>query len=197
MPTSSDRAAPSPSLAAARRRGCRGFTLLEVLVTLAIVAASIVPLLVVRDATWNIAYRSGHMLKAAAYAEAILAARMTNPDDVKDYQAVIEDDPAFSYELTIESYDLSTGRADSEDENADPNSNFSVDPAFLPPDAHPAPEDAVDVYKDPQHVRRFKLKIRYPGLEEDKQGEYLLEGYLPMAKKEPNDAAAATSNVPK
>jgi prepilin-type N-terminal cleavage/methylation domain-containing protein len=185
MPTSSD-----------RRRGCRGFTLLEVLVTLAIVAAAIVPLLVVRDATWNIAYRSGHMLKAAAYAEAILAARMTNPDDVKDYQAVIEDDPAFSYELTIEGFDLSTGRADSEDET-DPNSNFSVDPAFLPQDAHPAPEDAVDVYKDPQHVRRFKLKISYPGLEEDKKGEYLLEGYLPMAKKEPDDAAAATNPAPK
>lgn len=186
MSTSSDRAA--------RRRGCRGFTLLEVLVTLAIVAAAIVPLLVVRDATWNIAYRSGHMLKAAAYAEAILATRMTNPDDVKDYQAVIEDDPAFSYELTVESFDLSTGRADSEDEKGDPNSNFSVDPAFLPPDAHPAPEDAKDVYKDPQHVRRFKLKISYPGLEEDKKGEYLLEGYLPMAKKEPNDAASTSNN---
>lgn len=189
MPTSSER----PARAAGARRGCRGFTLLEVLVTLAIVAASIVPLLVVRDATWNIAYRSGHMLKAAAYAEAILASRMTNPDEVKDYQAVIEDDPAFSYELTIESFDLSTGRADSEDENADPNSSFSA-PAFLPADAQPAPEDAVDVYKDPQHVRRFKLKISYPGLDEDKKGEYLLEGYLPMAKKEPTDAAG-TSNA--
>ena len=187
MPTSSD-----------RRRGCRGFTLLEVLVTLAIVAAAIVPLLVVRDATWNIAYRSGHMLKAAAYAEAILAARMTDPDEVKDYQAVIEDDPAFSYELTIESFDLSTGRADSEDEQTDPNTGFAVNQAFLPSDAQPAPDDPkLDVYKDPQHVRRFKLKITYPGLEEDRKGEYLLEGFLPMAKKEKDDAAAANgTNTP-
>ena len=49
MPTSSDRAARAPS-PAPPRRGCRGFTLLEVLVTLAIVAASIVPLLYLRTA---------------------------------------------------------------------------------------------------------------------------------------------------
>jgi len=176
-----------------RERAEGGFTLLEVLVTLAIVAAAIVPLLVVRDATWNIAYRSGHMLRAAAYAQVILASRMTDPDDVKDYQAAIEDDPAFSYELTIESYDLSTGRVDEPgDDAASTTSNFSIGSAQLPADAQAAPaEKDEDLYNDPQHVRRFKLKVRYPGLDADKPGEYLLEGYLPMARKESDDAVPA------
>ena len=170
-------------------RGCAGFTLLEVLVTLAIVATAVVPLLAVRDATWNIAYRSGHMLKAAAYAEAILAERMTDPDDLREHKGFVEEDPAFQYELTIESYDLSTGRVDEpEDEDGiSTTSNFSAQSAFAPPDAAMAPEEQLDLYTDPQHVRRFRLKVQYPGLEEDRMGEYLLEGYLPMAK-EPKDA---------
>ena len=59
------------------------------------------------------------------------------------------------------------------------------------PDSAAAPDEQLDVYKDPQHVRRFRLKVLYPGLEEDKESEYLLEGYLPMAKKEPDDAVPA------
>jgi prepilin-type N-terminal cleavage/methylation domain-containing protein len=172
MPTSAD-----------ARRACRGFTLLEVLVTLGIVALAIVPLLGVRDAIWNIAYRSGHMLRAAAYAEQILAERMTNPEDVKQYQAAIEEDPAFHYELTIESYDLATGRVDEPgDESTSTTSNFSAESSLLPPDAQAAPEE--DLYDDPLHVRRFTLKVSYPGLDDDQEEEYLLEGYLPMARKE-------------
>ena len=173
-------------------RGGAGFTLLEVLVTLAMVSVAAGSLLVIRDATWNIAYRSGHMLKAANYAETILAEHMTDPDDMRDHQAVIEDDPAFHYELTIESYDLSTGRVDEpEDQDVSTTSNFSAQSAFMPPDAAAAPEDVEDLYKDPQHVRRFRLKVMYPSLEDEKEGEYLLEGYLPMAKKEKDDAVPA------
>jgi len=176
-----------------RPRGCAGFTLLEVLVTLAIVASAIVPLLVVRDATWNIAYRSGHMLKAAAYAEAILAEHMTDPDDLREHKGFVEEDPAFHYELTIEGYDLSTGRVDEpEDEDAiSTTSNFSSQSAFTPSDAAAAPEEQLDLYKDPQHVRRFRLRVLYPGLDEDREGQYLLEGYLPMARKEPENAVPA------
>lgn len=184
-------------LPAARRpagadHACRGFTLLEVLVTLGIVALAIVPLLGVRDATWNIAYRSGHMLRAAAYAEQILAERMTVPDDVKDYQAAIEEDPAFHYELTIESYDLATGRADQPgDDSTSTTSGFSSASNTLPADAQAGPEEEVDLYDDPQHVRRFSLKVKYPGLNDDKEEEYLLEGYLPMARKESENAVPA------
>lgn len=176
-----------------RERACRGFTLLEVLVTLAIVAGAIVPLLVVRDATWNMAYRSGHMLRAAAYAEQILAERTTDPDDVKDYQGVVEEDPAFHYELTIETYDLATGRVDEPgDESVSTTSGFSAESAFAPPDAQAAPEEEdEDHYDDPQHVRRFRLKLLYPGLEADRESEYLLEGYLPMARKETEHALPA------
>jgi len=183
----------STSAEARPDRGCAGFTLLEVLVTLAIVATAVVPLLAVRDATWNIAYRSGHMLRAAAYAEAILAERMTDPDDVREHKGFIEEDPAFQYELTIESYDLSTGRVDEpEDEDGiSTTSNFSAQSAFAPPDADAGTEQQLDLYKDPQHVRRFRLKVLYPGLDEDRPGEYLLEGYLPMARKEPDDADPA------
>ena len=171
------------------RRACGGFTLLEVLVTLAIVALAYVQLLVISEAASNVAYRSGHMLKAADFAEKILAEHMTNPDDLKQYQAVVEENPAFHYELTIESYDLATGRVDDPgDEAGSASSNFSTESAFLPADAQAAPEEEQDLYDDPQHVRRFRLKVSYPSLDAEKEAEYLLEGYLPMARKESDHA---------
>jgi prepilin-type N-terminal cleavage/methylation domain-containing protein len=173
-----------------RPPACAGFTLLEVLVTLGIVAVAIVPLLVVRDAAWNVAYRSEHMLKAAAYAEAILAERMTDPDDVKELQAVIEDDPAFHYELTIEHYDLATGRVEVPGDETAGGSEFTADSAFAPPDAGGPLEDEEDL-DDPQRVRRFRLKVLYPSMDEDEEGEYLLEGYLPLTRKEPTDGMPA------
>lgn len=196
MRTSAD-VAPTPRAArpGPAHRACAGFTLLEVLITLAIVAGCIVPLLVVRDATWNIAYRSGHMLKAAAYAEQILAERMTNPDEVKEFQGVIEEDPAFEYELTIENFDLATGRVDQPgDENVSTTSNFTAQSQFAPPDAQAAPDDpqtAEQDFQDPQRVRRFTLRMKYPGLKADKAEEYVLEGYLPMARKEAINAVPA------
>jgi hypothetical protein len=160
---------------------------------LGIVTVAVVPMLVVRDAAWNVAYRSEHALKAAIYADELLAERLTDPDDVRQQQGVVEHDPAFSYELTIERYDLATGRVEEEGEDGLPaDSAFSQDSAFVPPDAAGPPEGAEDL-QDPQRVRRFRVVVRYPSADPEEEGdsEYVLEGYLPLARKEPDGAPAA------
>ena len=180
MSTSAERAARPVLRAPARAEA--GFTLLEVLVTLAIVTLAIMPMLAVRDAAWNIAYRSGHMLRAADYAERILAEHMTDPDDVKEQQGVIEEDPAFEYELTIETYDLSTGRVEEAgDESFSASSKFSQVPAAGAPDAGLSEDEEAE--DSPHRERRFKLHVMYPGLDDDNKEEYVLEGYLPMVKE--------------
>src|SRR5258708_5785745 len=94
------------------RTSAAGFTLIEVMCALAIFALLILPMLTVRQSASNMAYKSGHMMTALAYGERLLAERMTNPDKVKQLQGVIEDDRDYRYELTLEDFDLSTGRVD-------------------------------------------------------------------------------------
>jgi prepilin-type N-terminal cleavage/methylation domain-containing protein len=176
-----------------RDRARAGFTLLEILVTLAVVSLAIVSLLGVRDASWNMAYRSGHMMRAASYAEELLAQHLINPETLDEYQGVVEDDPIYRYELTIEDYDLSTGRVE-EPEDQDgfsQASNFSSTSAFTPPDAYtPEDDEAAD---DPYRVRRFRVRISYPSLSGDGDDEYVLEGYAPRATEQEPGAGESDS----
>ena len=148
-------------------RAASGFTLLEIMVTVAIVGLCILPLLEVREQSSRMAYKSGHMLNALSYGNRILALRMLDPDKVKDEAGVIEEDPAFGYLLTVEDYDLSTGRVvEEEDEQGfSSETKFSTTSGFtsgVPQDAAPGPEDMAA--EDTQHrVRRMKLTITWPG----------------------------------
>lgn len=189
----------------AQRRGAeRGFTLLEIMVCVAIVGLCILPLLEVREQSSRMAYKSGHMLRALAYGDKILTDRMLDPDKTKDETGVVEDDPLFGYTLTVEDYDLSTGRVvEEQDDNKafSTTTDFSTTSAFttgVPQDAAPGPDDVADA--DSQHrVRRVKLSITWPSLDGDQREELLLEGFLPRVLTEKDKAAiaaAAASTTP-
>ena len=62
--------------ARSRRERCAGFTLLELMVTLAIIGGLMLPLLEAREGSDNKAFRAVHMLRALDYAQNELATRM-------------------------------------------------------------------------------------------------------------------------
>jgi prepilin-type N-terminal cleavage/methylation domain-containing protein len=163
------------------QRSSAGFTLLEVMVTLAVVGLTIIPLLTVRENASLMAYRSSHMMKALAYAEQLLAEHMTNPEIIKEQIGYIENDTAFRYELSIENFDLATGRVEEEDD--DPNNPYSISSPFAPDDAGVPPGmEQEEELADPNLVRRVKLTIFYPGFD-DEEEQVMLEGYIPRASE--------------
>jgi prepilin-type N-terminal cleavage/methylation domain-containing protein len=188
MPISAERRPPADR-PRPPRAACAGFTLLEVMVTLAIVVGTIVPLLFIRDAAWNMALRTSNMMRATTYAEELLAEHLLDPDDRKEWPGVVEDDPVFRYEITIETYDLSTGRVESEEQQGfGENSNFSSTSAFVPKDALEAPPTGAEEAEldNPHRCRRYRIVIHFPGYGEDEEElEYVLEGYAPVAREEP------------
>ena len=184
--------------AAEDRRAASGFTLLEIMVCVAVVGLCILPLLEVREQSSRMAYKSGHMLRALSYGDKILTDRMLDPDKAKDETGVIEDDPAYGYTLTVEDYDLSTGRVVEEqddDQAFSQATSFSTTSSFttgVPQDAAPGPEDVAAA--DTQHrVRRVKLSISWPSHEGEQRDELLLEGFLPRVLDEKDKAAIAAA----
>jgi hypothetical protein len=171
-----------------RRSAVAGFTLLEIMVTVGVVGLCILPLLQVREQSSVIAYKSGHLLRALTHGNRILTDRLLDPDSVEDETGVVEEDPVFGYVLTVEDYDLSTGRVvEEEDEQGfSQGSNFSQMSNFTtgqPADAAPTEEDVAG--EDSQHrMRRVKLTISWPAAEGDGREELLLEGFLPRAVEE-------------
>jgi len=160
-----------------------GFTLIEIMVTLALVALALLPLLELRQRATNMAFRSGHMLQAMTYAQQLLADRMTDPETMKERAGVIEDDPVYRFEISIENYDLSTGRTEEEDDAQGKSSGstaFSTESAFTPSDAGTnidESEDENQAYK----VRRVKVTVFYPALEGESEEQVALEGFVPPA----------------
>ena len=169
------------------RRAAAGFTLLEIMVTLAVVGIAIMSALTVREESSHDAYRSTHLMMALTYAQDLLADRMTDPEVLKDQVGIIEEDPAYHYQLSIEKFDLSTGRVD-EDDGGDPNDPLSINSQFAPPDAGvpPGATDDQEDLSDPNLVRRIKVTVTYPGLEDGQEGKVVIEGFIPRAtEKEP------------
>ena len=161
--------------------GCAGFTLLEVMATLAIVALLIVPILQERETASNMAFRSGHMMMALSYSNQLLADRTLDRDPAKELQGVVETDPAYHWELTLEEFDLSTGRVvEPEDQQGfSQGTAFSTTSAFNVPGDAGVPPDVSE--QDSAHrVRRYKLTMFYPSLDEEEEGRLVLEGFLPL-----------------
>jgi hypothetical protein len=153
------------------------------MVTLALVGLTLLPLLELRQTSQNMAYRSGHMLQAMTHCQRLLAERLTDPETLKERLGVVEDDPFYRYEISIEDFDLSTGRVEEEGEAAPgeyaDGTAFTTESAFVPNDAATTPPEskANPAYK----VRRVKVKILYPSLEDGVEETYALEGYVPRA----------------
>jgi prepilin-type N-terminal cleavage/methylation domain-containing protein len=173
------------SISASRRPTQRGFTLLEIMVTVALVGLCILPMLETRQKASDLAYKSGHMMRALAYGQRILTDRMLLSQRVKDETGLVEDDPVYEYQLTVEVYDLSTGRVVEEKDDASTfstSTQFSTTSKFTngqaPADSGPQTDDPE---KDKAHqVRRVKVTISWPSLEGDQPEHLVLEGFLPL-----------------
>jgi hypothetical protein len=165
-----------------RRRSTGGFTLLEIMATVAMLGLCILPLLQAREKAAHLAYKSGHMMRALTYGQRMLTDRMLNPDRTKDEAGLFEEDPNYSYLLTVEVFDVSTGRViEARDETGfSQTTNFSQTTGFTtgaPADAGPAnnPQD-----EDISHeVRRVKLTVSWPSIDSDTPEQLVLECFLP------------------
>ncbi len=158
-----------------RGRGASaGFTLLEIMMTVFLLGVVILSILGVRETATNRAFRSKNQMLALHHAQELLADHARDLDQLDRFEGRIEDATDFHYELTLEDWDLSTGRAedDEEDDAFDDPSG-----ALAPADAGAYEEQAID---DPHRVRRFRVKVFYPHVtEEDSEEFVLLEGFLP------------------
>lgn len=162
--------------------------------TVAVVGICILPMLEMRERASQLAYKSGHMLRALAYGERILTDRMLDPQRVKDEAGLIEEDTAFEYKLTVEVYDLSTGRVvEEKDDSSDfsTNTNFATTSGFTtgaPGDAGPVTDETKE---DIAHqVRRVKVTISWPSLQGETPDELVLEGFLPLVEEQLNPDSA-------
>lgn len=164
-----------------------GFTLLEIMATVAVVALFVLPVLQVRQQSNARAYRASRMLTAMHYAEQLVVHSVFTTETYDRYQSTVEEDNNYIYELTLEEYDLSTGLTADEAEEQEAESDFeSDDPLFsgpVPGDAGVPPEDEEE--RDSFHrVRRFRIRVSWPsweGEDEDSFEHVDLEGYLPRA----------------
>lgn len=152
---------------------------------LGIVGFALMGFLEVRSAAAYSSWKSQMDLRALHHADERLAALMLDPDEYAEQAFVVEDDPAFRYVLTVEEYDLSTGR-ESDDEDTDVAGGFSAEfeSSFTPPDA-----GGEELDDNPHLVRRVKIVMLYPDLENDDQDQQLvLETYLPRVTEDVADS---------
>ncbi len=153
-----------------------GFTLLEVMFALLVVGWASAQILQAREVSSNLAFKAGKQIQALQYAEQILARSMLSTDTWNEYESVIEDDPVYRYTLTVEEFNLSTGRASDEDDELNVSGGFGeFETAFVPGDAATNEEPEFD----PHAVRRFKIVMHYPSLLGDQDEELTLETFIP------------------
>lgn len=159
------------------RQRQRGFTLLEVMVTIGLIGVVLLPILAVREQATNRAYRSKYMLAALHHAQELLAEHGREIEPIDKYEGRVEEEPSLRYLITFEDWDLATGRP--EDEELDDNDPFGNNFGAIPPSDAVAEEEEEDI-DDPHRVRRFSIKVYYPDVEEvDAEQVVVLEGFLP------------------
>ena len=179
------------------RRAQAGFTLLEIMATVALVGLVILPLLEVRAQANARAYNASRMVLAMGYAEALLVDCMLTADEYHDYEAGVEEDPSFRYILSLEEFDLSTGLTpDEADERAAQEGQDPASAAYVPGDAGDTTgfdeEDEEEDREDFHSVRRYRIRVLWPSWDGDAEGEAAwdsidLEGYLPMVWEQEQD----------
>jgi prepilin-type N-terminal cleavage/methylation domain-containing protein len=175
MPASAEHVAERTG-SPARDPGQRGFTLLEVMVTVGLIGVVLLPILQVREQATNRAYRSKYMLLALHHGQELLAKYGRELDQVDKYEGRIEEEPSLRYEITFQDWDISTGRPEDEEDEDDPFANDFG--ALAPSDAVTEEEEAA--INDPHRVRRFSIKVFFPDVtDEDAEEQLTLEGFLP------------------
>lgn len=152
-----------------RARSESGFTLLEIMMTVTLVAIAIIPLLLIRERSVIKSYQAHNANLARMHAREILSEVEFRGIDQGSGQ--IDGFPGFSYNVEIQEVDLVTGE-DDEDEDSAFSDNNSSSSKYEPQDQTWADdeEDEEKIYP----VRRVTLTLWYPNLDPE-AGEESLE----------------------
>jgi prepilin-type N-terminal cleavage/methylation domain-containing protein len=161
------------------RPGTRGFTLLEVMVSVAILAIAVVPMLLTRERCYDMAYdtKIQRMLQDLAQQKlADIALTVIDGDEAGE----IEGAPGFSYSYEVTIYDFQSGLDSEEEDEEERDSRL---------DTFNAPGDAVFADNDFDQVhdlmaRHVILKIYAPDEGDGKMEEYVIDTYLPLLMTE-------------
>ena len=170
----------------AERRSERGFTLIEIMVTVALLGVVILPILQVRQVSTRKAYRASRLIMGLSHAEQLLADCALELREFEGQEGEIENDPTFTYAITLKEYDLSTGLNVYDDELE--NDVFDdYEQGLLPGDAGVPPDDEDEERTSPHRVRRYKITVFWPSWnapssddeDDDALDELTIEGFLP------------------
>jgi prepilin-type N-terminal cleavage/methylation domain-containing protein len=163
-----------------KRRKRLGFTLLEVMVSVAILALSIVPILILREDSFTKAMTTKAERTAQQLAQQLIS-QLALEERVGEGGGEFEDWPDFRFEYTVTVYDFGTGMGDEDyyDEYGDPYYDQQPDDSVL------FDEDLTDC--GPLMTRHVEVIVYYPtfvGEDNLEEKEYIIDTYLPMLMTE-------------
>ncbi len=175
----------------AEGRSERGFTLLEIMVTVAMLGFVILPMLQVRQTSTRKAYRASRLIMGLSHAEQLLADCALEVRELEGLEGEVEGDPTFTYEMTLKEYDLSTGLNVYDDE-LEEDVFDDYEQGLLPGDAGVPPDDEDEERSSPHRVRRYKITVFWPSWDapgaddedDDALDELTIEGFLPRVFEE-------------
>lgn len=160
------------------------FTLLEIMLTIAVVGVALVPILLVREQSRRQSYQARNANIARTLARELISEIEFHGLDPQASQ--IEGYPGFEYEYEIEQIDLVSGEEEGEDDRNDQyNQDSSSSAVFSGPGDAIFPEEQEQ--QDAYLVRRVKLTIRYPNLKTnagDEPNQLVIETILPALPEE-------------
>jgi prepilin-type N-terminal cleavage/methylation domain-containing protein len=158
-----------------------GFTLLEVMVTLAVIAISVFKILELREKSINTSIDARNENLARMLAREILTELEFH--DIENRGGPIDEYPGFAFTLDVEEIDLVTGEGDPEAEKREQEKQRKREgedssSRFAPTDAQDNSDELQELVYP---VRKVKLTLRYPNLREDSKepNQLVVETVLP------------------
>jgi len=159
------------------RRRTGGFTLLEVMVSVSILALAVVPMLLTRERCYDMALSNkvARTLKELAQQQlAYISLNVIRGESAGE----VEGAPGFRYEYDVTIYDFGSGLEEDEEED----NESRLDTTNAPRDAVYSDEDVDAV--GPLMARHVVLKVFAPeGIDENIE-EFLIDTYLPLLMTE-------------
>jgi prepilin-type N-terminal cleavage/methylation domain-containing protein len=156
------------------REARRGFTLLEVMVSVAILAVTIIPMLLLREESYEKAYDT-KMFRVvqtlAQYQLSNIAMEVRTGDGSGDFEGY----PEFRYEYRVTLYDFGAGVEEDEEQDDRYFGHQPDDSVF--------PDEDAESY-GPMVMRHVELTVFFPSMDDLEEGyvekEYVIDTYIPV-----------------